>query len=781
MQEQPTEAPVSHTPTAEQAAIVAAFRTGAGLVIEAGAGTGKTSTLKFLAAAKPNDRGLYIAYNRAIADDAKRSFPASVFCSTAHGLAYRAIGGQYRHRLNAGRIPARETARILGIHGPTKIGDVNLAPEQVARLAMEMVSRFCKSADREIDRWHTPRKPALSDPATLAELAAVLAPLARKAWADLISRDGRLHFTHDVYLKLWQLSGPRLGSDYILLDEAQDCQPPGTIVDTPGGPVKIEDLHPGARVISYTRSGLRLRMRGSVISRISPKQHNGVLVKVATASGLETSYTPGHICIAKIGPAFAGKTLLYLMKRGQSWRVGVTSAYHGKNRPSSGVAGRLREEDADAIWVLAAFSDKRDALMAEAAIPAKYGIPEMRFRDNGQQTMGQDRLDAFWHDMGDLTRAARNVLTAFDRDIRHPLAKRSFTEAGDRMDYLLYTRAATVRACNLMDGMQVLDARSLSERPSQRARRSDDAWTAITVSRVVYNGPVWSMDVEGDHTYIGDGIATHNCNPVVLSVVTQQAGSQLIAVGDRSQAIYGWNGAVDAMTKFPADQRLHLSQSFRFGSQIAREANKWLSILGADLRLRGYDRISSQVCPCPNADAVLCRTNAEAMSQAMHSLEAGHRTAVVGGGREIRALAEAAIMLKAGAGCNHPELFAFTTWAEVQDYAEHDPGGSDLKVLVKLIDDHGPDVVIEMVDNLCDERDAHTIVSTAHKAKGREWDSVRIASDFREPAKDPEKPDADPEVPAEQAMLAYVAVTRARLTLDREGLAWVDKYLPTGA
>ena len=37
-----------------------------------------------------------------------------------------------------------------------------------------------------------------------------------------------------------------------------------------------------------------------------------------------------------------------------------------------------------------------------------------------------------------------------------------------------------------------------------------------------------------------------------------------------------------------------------------------------------------------------------------------------------------------------------------------------------------------------DEDTADLIVSTAHKAKGREWDSVRIANDFKAPQEDEE-------------------------------------------
>jgi hypothetical protein len=477
-------------PTPEQQEIVAGFRRGSNLVIEAGAGTGKTSTLKMAAAAEPGKRGLYVAYNRAIANDAKASFPQSVKCSTAHALAFGTAGRQYKHRLNGPRVPAREVARILKINEPVRLGELYLAPVQIARLASETVARFCRSADAEPSPWHAPRKPGLDDPAIYRDLGDLVTPLARKAWADIISHDGQLKFEHDHYLKIWQLSAPVLNADYVLLDEAQDA------------------------------------------------------------------------------------------------------------------------------------------------------------------------------------------------------------------------------------------------------------------------------------------------NPVILDVVTRQKDAQLIAVGDRSQAIYGWRGAVDAMDQFPADERLSLSQSFRFGRAVAHEANKWLAVLDAKLRLRGYDRISSITAALTVADAVLCRTNAEAMAQAMTAMNDGHDTAIVGGGAEIRALAEAAVTLKAGAGTHHPELFAFRTWGEVQDHAENDPAGSDLRVLVKLIDDHGPDVIMDMVDRLVDERKAYVVISTAHKAKGREWNSVKIAGDFREPKRDPEKPDTPASVPPPEAMLAYVAVTRARLTLDRSGLSWVDNYLP---
>jgi hypothetical protein len=76
-------------PTGEQQAILDGFATGADLVIQAGAGSGKTSTLKMIGERAGRRRGVYVAYNKAIANDAKRSFPSNITCATAHSFAYR--------------------------------------------------------------------------------------------------------------------------------------------------------------------------------------------------------------------------------------------------------------------------------------------------------------------------------------------------------------------------------------------------------------------------------------------------------------------------------------------------------------------------------------------------------------------------------------------------------------------------------------------------------------------------------------------------------------------
>jgi len=180
---------------------------------------------------------------------------------------------------------------------------------------------------------------------------------------------------------------------------------------------------------------------------------------------------------------------------------------------------------------------------------------------------------------------------------------------------------------------------------------------------------------------------------------------------------------------------------------------------------------------------VLCRTNVGAMVEIMKHLDDGRAVALAGGGHALRALARAALDLQAGRRTSHPELVLFTTWGDLLDYAEYDPAGRDLQPLVDLVGEHGADTILAAVEFLVDERCAEVTVSTAHKAKGRQWAAVRIAEDFTPPP-DREETDAHGEplpgvIDDAEARLAYVAVTRAQYGLDLGGLSWIHHH-PAG-
>jgi F-box protein 18 (helicase) len=177
------------------------------LVVNAYAGTGKTTTLRAYATARPQQRMLYLAFNKVTASEAAASFPSNVSCRTVHSLAYTAVGHRYRHKL--GPLRASDIMRLY--QGVTAA---------MAELLVQTLERYMVSADESIDIDHVPSELALSDRQQFAAAA-------RRLWNDMQDEDRSTPLPHDGYLKIYQLGRPVLWRrhDVILLDEAQDTNP----------------------------------------------------------------------------------------------------------------------------------------------------------------------------------------------------------------------------------------------------------------------------------------------------------------------------------------------------------------------------------------------------------------------------------------------------------------------------------------------------------------------------------------------------------------------------
>src|SRR4051794_21404967 len=85
------------TPTHEQLEASRMFESGESFSIDAYAGSGKTTTLEYLARQTAR-HGVYLAFNSSIVRDAKVRFPSNVRCSTIHALAWNSIKTQYGFR-----------------------------------------------------------------------------------------------------------------------------------------------------------------------------------------------------------------------------------------------------------------------------------------------------------------------------------------------------------------------------------------------------------------------------------------------------------------------------------------------------------------------------------------------------------------------------------------------------------------------------------------------------------------------------------------------------------
>ena len=265
-----------------------------------------------------------------------------------------------------------------------------------------------------------------------------------------------------------------------------------------------------------------------------------------------------------------------------------------------------------------------------------------------------------------------------------------------------------------------------------------------------------------------------DANPVMRAIVDAQEHAQRVWVGDSQQQIYGFTGAVNALARVTGN-RTWLTRSFRFGPEIAGAANEVLAQLDTEMRIEGAGQ-PGELTTLASPDVLLTRTNATAVRAALDEMISGGRPAIVGGAAEVVRFAQAATELKRKGWTSHPELACFQSWGEVQDYVDTDPNGSELSLMVRLVDDFGADVIAENLAACVPEDRATLVISTAHKAKGLEWDAVKLGDDFPTGfSKNGEEVDVAPE----ELRLLYVAATRARRYLDTSGNPIIAKSSTT--
>lgn len=205
-------------PTKEQQKIIT--YEGDLLVVKAFAGTGKTSTLISFAKNHPEKQFLYIAFNRAIRDEANEKFPKNVQCKTAHQLAYAVFGRKYRHKIK-NNISLRDISHCL-----------NNDDYSFIRRVHKTINAFLSSSDRLILTGHVVTSEADSDALMAHHDNVVLdrekvASAATELWTKMQNAEDPMPISHDAYLKMYQLSEPDLSIFYscILIDEAQDITP----------------------------------------------------------------------------------------------------------------------------------------------------------------------------------------------------------------------------------------------------------------------------------------------------------------------------------------------------------------------------------------------------------------------------------------------------------------------------------------------------------------------------------------------------------------------------
>lgn len=259
---------------------------------------------------------------------------------------------------------------------------------------------------------------------------------------------------------------------------------------------------------------------------------------------------------------------------------------------------------------------------------------------------------------------------------------------------------------------------------------------------------------------------SQDLNPMMLSMIERQP-ARLILVGDSLQSIYEYRGAVNALSTVERDdmQRCYLTQSFRFGSQIAGHANIILGNLGARHPLRGFDVDRSHLT---GQTAHLYRSNMGMFSAVInHFRQEKGPFEIAGGTKDMVSLLKGVNDLMMSGASSHPDLQGFNGWSDFKTAAQQEGAPDEMLRLVKIVTQYPYKMLMAALyqgGKAQKGAPAECVFSTAHKSKGREWPVVHLGADFVLPESDLSVP-----MDAEEARLAYVAVTRAQRRLIGAG------------
>lgn len=264
-----------------------------------------------------------------------------------------------------------------------------------------------------------------------------------------------------------------------------------------------------------------------------------------------------------------------------------------------------------------------------------------------------------------------------------------------------------------------------------------------------------------------------DANPVILDVLSKQQCDRVL-VGDRHQAIYAFRGAIDGLGTLPADQRLALTESWRFGPGIAAIATALLhDLTGEQKVIKGMGKHKSRFSVDKDSPHTkIARTNAGLFDAAVDLYDAGVPFGFVGGAGGYRLdLILDAFHLQT----SRPEqikdrmLRSFGSWGAMEQYAEA-LEDRELMMLMRVVSAYRSDIPALVKGIASAAREVLTgqevVLTTAHKSKGLEWDAVVLVNDYPDLIPKPDKKGGMTKILEEEVNIMYVAATRAKQSLQ---------------
>ncbi|HSX05448.1 MAG TPA: UvrD-helicase domain-containing protein [Candidatus Saccharimonadales bacterium] len=428
------------------------------LLIQAGAGSGKTKTLTHRIAyliatrrATPYNILAVTFTNKAAremrsrvaqllgADAENRGFMP--YMGTFHSICVRILRMDGEHiGIPRSYVIFDEADRLAAVKQACKrlgVDEKAFPPRVIAGLISSAKNELLTPGD--YDR-------AGGSPAT--RTAAEVYPLYQKALHDsgALDFDDLIGRTVELLQKVQQIREKwRQQFAYVMIDEYQDtnaaqyklvklltgkhnnlavvgddwqCFPPGTLVQTPAGTKKIEKIAAGTVVT--TAAGYGKVTQHTVQARRSFK-FSGELIQITTSSGRTLTVTPNHLLFARWDKTDAH--FVYLMyTQAYGYRIGLAkgSRFDGK-KDDIGLRVRANQERAERMWVLKVCVTREEAVYYEVLYAYKYGIPMMVFHayPNRSMSLSQQHIDALYREIPTAERA-RQLFTDLGIDEQYP-------------------------------------------------------------------------------------------------------------------------------------------------------------------------------------------------------------------------------------------------------------------------------------------------------------------------------------------------------------------------
>ena len=568
------------------------------------------------------EKAAAMAFNVPIAKELKSRVPAGVEAATTNAFGYRAwLKHIDRKQITVSQWKTANILKTISEEGYLKEEELRRYTPDISKIVSLLKCNLldCTTANIEFlgEKYDV-------------EVDEIVKMLVVQVMEESVTMEDEFDFDDQLFMPIYHdISFPKF--DLIVIDECQDlnaakqemafrslkeggnliaigdrhqCQPGDTRVTIchkigdRWNPAKyscthLRDIKAGDCVVAFNGRE-RAYVNQARVVQVAQRAYCGTLLSVTTEEGKTTRCTPSHKFLVKwVKDLPTELWCTYVMRKGNYYRVGWCQVFTVRGDFHLGMRSRL--EDADAAWIVGIHVTKAEASFNEQKLALLYGIPTVMFLEtNGNYIYSQDNLDDFWS----------WTIAGLDLDASIILL---FEELGLSKDTPFYVKGASrkkgrttcfeLEASNFRMLQEYVELPSTDNISSSRGK----SFTKVTsVTSEMYQGYVYSLEVDLYGTYIADGVCTHN-------------------------SIYGFSGADSASMDTLADRmelcgnfvELPLTVTRRCPKAVVVHANKYVPALRAasdalegEIRYTNQSGFVAELVADTEGRMILCRTNA---------------------------------------------------------------------------------------------------------------------------------------------------------------------------